>query len=103
MNDFKQQFEDRLYKYALGVVLLCEEFKKEKIAYSLVDQLLRSGTSVTANIFEAKSAGSKKDYVNFYRHALKSANETGFWLRLLADSKLSNLNHKIYILIRGDY
>ena len=49
-------------------------------------QLIRSGTSVTANVIEAGSASSRKDYINFYTHALKSANETKFWISLLMDS-----------------
>ncbi|KKR10200.1 MAG: hypothetical protein UT37_C0004G0029 [Parcubacteria group bacterium GW2011_GWA2_39_18] len=47
---------------------------------------MRSGTSVSANIIEAKSASSKKDYINFYTHALKSANESKLWISLMKDS-----------------
>lgn len=49
-------------------------------------QLLRSATSVGANIIEAKSASSRRDFINFYTHSLKSANESKFWLGLLRDS-----------------
>jgi four helix bundle protein len=48
-------------------------------------QLLRSGTSVLANYIEANSASSKKDFINFFTHALKSANESKVWLNLLHD------------------
>ncbi|MBL7209654.1 MAG: four helix bundle protein, partial [Dehalococcoidia bacterium] len=48
--------------------------------------LLRSATSIGANVVEAQGAGSRKDYTNFFTHALKSANETKFWLGLLRDS-----------------
>lgn len=89
-GNFKQKFEDRTYKYALAVVLFANKLKASGYAWSLVDQLLRSGTSVTANIFEAKSASSKKDYINFYNHALKSANESKLWLRLINDSSKSD-------------
>ncbi|KAF0121585.1 MAG: hypothetical protein FD151_1162 [bacterium] len=50
------------------------------------DQLLRSATSIGANIIEAQAASSRKDFRNFLNHALKSANETKFWLGLLRDS-----------------
>jgi len=50
-------------------------------------QLLRSATSVGANIVEAQAGSTKRDFTNFYTHALKSANESVFWLRLLKDSK----------------
>ena len=42
---------------------------------------------MSANVFEAKAASSRKDYINFYLHALKSANESKFWINLLVDSK----------------
>lgn len=49
-------------------------------------QLLRSGTSVLANYIEAGSASSKKDFINFFTHSLKSANESEIWLNLLRDT-----------------
>ena len=49
-------------------------------------QLLRSGTSVLANYIEANSASSRKDFVNFFTHSLKSANESKVWLCLLRDT-----------------
>ena len=48
-------------------------------------QFIRSGTSVLANYIEAQSASSKKDFINFFTHALKSANESKVWLALLRD------------------
>ena len=49
-------------------------------------QLLRSGTSILANYIEADSASSKKDFLNFFTHSLKSANESKVWLALLRDT-----------------
>jgi four helix bundle protein len=53
----------------------------------LTAQLVRSATSIGANIVEAQAGRTKKDFSNFLSHALKSANETKFWLRLLSDSE----------------
>lgn len=50
------------------------------------NQVVRNGTSVGANFFEASAASSRKDYINYFRHALKSANETRFWLALINDT-----------------
>ena len=58
----------------------------QKIYWVITDQLLRSSTSIGANIVEAKSSSSKKDFIKFYEIALKSANETKYWLGLLRDS-----------------
>jgi four helix bundle protein len=47
---------------------------------------LRSGTSILANYIEANSASSKKDFINFFTHSLKSANESKVWICLLRDT-----------------
>jgi four helix bundle protein len=57
-----------------------------------MDQLLRSGTSVGANLVEARSSSSRLEYKKFYEIALKSANETRYWLELLKDSNLVERN-----------
>jgi len=49
-------------------------------------QLLRSATSILANYIEANSSSSKKDFINFFTHSLKSANESKVWLTLLRDT-----------------
>lgn len=48
---------------------------------------MRSGTSIGANYFEARAASSKSDFINFFNHSLKSANESKFWLEILIDTK----------------
>lgn len=52
------------------------------------DQLLRAATSIGANIVEAQAASSRRDFARFYEIALKSANETKYWLCLLRDSAI---------------
>ncbi len=86
-NDYKHQFYARIYKYGLDIIKIIEELPKDQTSKILGDQLLRSGTSVTANIIEAKSASSKRDYINFYSYSLKSANETKLWICYLRDAK----------------
>jgi four helix bundle protein len=49
-------------------------------------QLLRSATSIGANIVEARASSSRRDFTNFFNHALKSANESVFWLELMRNS-----------------
>ncbi len=83
----KEKFLKRLYDYALSIIKFTEGISKDMNSKVLSNQLLRSGTSVTANVMEAQSASSKKDYINFYTHALKSANESKLWISLMRDSK----------------
>lgn len=59
-----------------------EFFPKKRASYIISDQLLRAVTSIAANIVEAQAASSKKDFINFLNHALKSGNEAKFWFML---------------------
>ena len=75
--------KERTYNYALDVIQFLESLPKNYISQTLGRQLLRSATSIGANIIEAQASSSKKDFVNFYHHSLKSANESKFWFGLL--------------------
>ena len=86
---FKEQFKGRVYRFALDIIAFVERLPKGQVSTIIGDQLLRSATSIGANVVEAQGAASRKDYANFFTHALKSANETKFWLGLLRDSNKS--------------
>jgi four helix bundle protein len=87
MNRFKNNIEQRAYELSLNVIGIIDKLQKNNELSSIVsDQLLRSITSIGANIVEAQAGSSRKDFVNFLNHALKSANESIYWLALLKDS-----------------
>jgi len=69
---------------------MVKEFPLNKIYQIFTDQLLRAATSIGANLIEAKSSSSRKDFIRFYEIAIKSCNETIYWLHLLKDGKLVN-------------
>lgn len=73
------------YAFAVSIVLLCKKLQKER-EFVICDQLLKSGTSVGANIEEANQGQSRKDFVAKLSISLKEAHETHFWLRLLVDT-----------------
>jgi four helix bundle protein len=75
----------RCYRFSIRVIKFIDALEMKRVFYSLIDQLFRSSTSIGANIIEAKAASSKRDFVKFYDIALKSANETKYWLCLLRD------------------
>lgn len=75
------------YQFALHVVKLNKYLTAEKKEYVLSKQLLRSGTSIGANVNEAQAAISKKDFIAKISIASKEARENGYWLNLLADSE----------------
>ena len=77
--------------FAVRIVRAARYLKKEKQEYELANQLLRSGTSIGANVAEAKYAQSDKDFVSKLKIALKEANETEYWLEVIVLSgTLSN-------------
>ena len=78
---------ERTFQFALGVVRLCKECeRRNSSARTLARQLLRSGTSIGANVEEAQAGQSRADFVSKYAIALKEARESNYWLRLLIES-----------------
>ena len=88
MLNVKTNTKYRAYHFSLNIIQLVKEFPRTKIYAIFLDQLLRAATSVGANLIEAKASSSKKDFIKFYHIALKSCNETIYWLCLLRDAKL---------------
>ncbi|MEM4134510.1 MAG: four helix bundle protein [Candidatus Micrarchaeia archaeon] len=79
---FKKQLIRRVFNLARRIIVLVDKFPNKRSAWVITDQLLRAGTLIGSNVIEAQSASSKKDFINFLNHALKSANESKFWLAL---------------------
>ena len=77
---------DRTYQFSIDIIKFVNELPNKRAFWSIGDQLLRSATSIGANIIEAKASSSRRDFIKFYEIALKSANETKYWLNLLKDS-----------------
>jgi four helix bundle protein len=84
-SEFKIMLIKRSIELAREVMKLVDNFPKKASARVISDQLLRSAMSVGANITEAQAASSKRDFINFLSHSLKSGNETKFWLVLTRD------------------
>jgi four helix bundle protein len=78
--------QERSYAFAVSIVRLSRQLKRAR-EYELASQLLRSGTSIGANVEEAQAAQSKPDFVAKMAVACKEARETGYWLRLIRDSE----------------
>ena len=81
-----QDLKIRTYQYSIQIIRFLETLLNKRTYWIIADQLLRSGTSIGANIIEAKSASSKRDFIKYYEIALKSANETKYWFGLLRDA-----------------
>ena len=98
-EDFKSVFKQRAYAYVLRLVKLIDTLPNDSVCRTIgKNQLLRSGTSILANFVEAQAASSRKDFTNFYTHALKSANETKLWLTLLRDLGKGDREELVWLL-----
>lgn len=76
---------EKSYAFALGIMDFAEQLDSQR-KYSFANQVLRSGTSVGANIRESQMAESKQDFIHKMSIAAKEADETNFWLSLCRDS-----------------
>jgi four helix bundle protein len=80
---------DRSFRFAVRIVKLCRELERHRgVEQTLSRQLLRSGTSIGANIEEGQAGHSRADFLAKYGIARKEARETHYWLRLLVASDL---------------
>jgi len=92
--------QEKSFRFAVRIVKLCRYLQTEKKEYILTKQLLRSGTSIGANVSESQQAQSRPDFVNKLNIALKEASETEYWLRLLYETDY--LNDKYFTSIMAD-
>lgn len=84
-----RDIKERTFQFALDVVRLCQGLESRPGAWRVLGkQLLRSGTSIGANVQEAQAGQSRADFVSKYAIALKEARESIYWLRLLKESGL---------------
>ena len=78
--------QDKSFRFAVRIVNLCRYLQTEQKEYILTKQLLKSGTSIGANVSESQQAQSRPDFINKLNIALKEAYETNYWLRLLHET-----------------
>ena len=77
---------DKSKEFAKQIVILCRTIKQEHREFVLTNQLLRSGTSIGANIHEAQYAQGTKDFISKFEISLKEVYETEYWLELLFET-----------------
>ena len=85
----KSDLPDRTFLFAQRIVKLCQSlYEKPGVPKLLASQLLRSGTSIGANVEEGQASQSDADFISKYSIACKEARETHYWLRLLAATEI---------------
>ena len=91
---------DKAKEFAKNIVFLCRNMKSEHKETALINQLLRSGTSIGANIHEAQYAQGTKDFISKLEIAQKECYETEYWLELLFET--GSIEQASYKAIQND-
>jgi four helix bundle protein len=100
MQGSKENFIiDFTFKFSLKVITYVELLESQK-KFVISNQLLKSGTSIGANVREAQNAESKHDFIHKIKIALKEADETEYWLLLARESKTYPVNEELINDIR---
>ena len=97
-QNVKFKIKDRAYDYSIKLIEFLDGLPKDTSTQVIAKQLLRSATSLGANIVEAQASSSKKDFANFMNYSLKSSNESLYWLGLLRDAKKISNSQLEYLL-----
>lgn len=92
--------ESKSFQFAIRIVNLYKHLTTEKKEYVMSKQLLKSGTSIGANVAEGERGQTKADFYAKMSIALKEANETYYWLRLLSATEY--LNEKEFVSLKTD-
>ncbi|MFZ5982312.1 MAG: four helix bundle protein [Patescibacteria group bacterium] len=98
-SKFKTDLKYRCYKFGLDIISLTDKLPSKRSAWIISDQIIRSSTSIGANLVEASASSSRLEFKKFHEIALKSANETKYWLCMLRDTSLIK-NGSITTLLR---
>ena len=88
--------QEKTFDFALEIIELYKQLKEE-VEYVLSKQLLRSATSIGANVEEAGAAISKKDFIAKMSIASKEARETRYWLKLIDKSSINEIKTQRYL------
>lgn len=88
--------KEKSFQFAIEIVTLYQNLKKQN-EFVISKQLLRSGTSIGANVEESSAAQTKKDFITKMSIASKEARETRYWLKLLQQSKLVDTDFSKYL------
>lgn len=91
-EELKPHIKDRAFSFSIRIVKMARAMSKDPAGYALGSQVIRSGTSIGANIEEAQGAISKKDFIHCMQISLKEARETLYWIKVIGEAGLLPLS-----------
>ena len=101
-SKFKCNLQERCYKFSLDIIKLADILPNKRSSRVITNQLIRSGTSIGANLVESKASSSRLEFKKFHEISLKSANESKYWLKLIHDAKLVKSENVVKLLSEVD-
>ncbi len=94
-----EDIRQKAFKFALRIIALCKELPRNDVNRILVSQVLRSGTSIGANLEEALGAHTRREFANCTNIAKREARETVYWLKLISESNGSKIKARMKNII----
>lgn len=101
-EEFRIKIQERTLLFSVAIIKLISLLPKIPAGYAIASQIVRSGTSIGANLREAQSAASKKDFIHCITVSLKEARETEYWLKIIQKSELVSSKELILLLQEVD-
>ncbi|THJ20032.1 MAG: four helix bundle protein [Nitrospira sp. CG24E] len=98
----KSLVQEKSFRFAVDIVAYARRHQNDRVNLVLTRQLLRSGTSIGANVEEALGGQSRKDFIAKLAIAAKEARETGYWLRLIRETQPHNIQELACLLTECD-
>ena len=87
---------EKSYRFAVEATVLCKKLKDKK-EFHLASQLMRSATSIGANVSEASAAQTKRDFIAKMSIASKEAREANYWINIIKESRLMDMDYSAYL------
>lgn len=92
-NSEKKAFDirERTFKFGVEIIRVVNSLSKTTAGFAVGNQIIRSGTSIGANVEEAQNSGSRKEFIHTLTISLREARETEYWLKIIKETNLTNL------------
>lgn len=84
--EYNKEIKSWTIAFSVSIVKLTKELQSKEIPFAIINQVLRSGTSIGANVHEGKSSSSERELIRYLSISLKSANETEYWLKIIQEA-----------------
>lgn len=96
----REDIRERSFKFAIRVISLCRSLPMDNVNRILANQVIRSSTSIGANLEEARGARTKAEFTNCTNIAKREARETHYWLKIIHESSIQKMKNRTEEIIQ---